>query len=643
MKRRFDIALTTWTALLATFIVHRWLSFHYLVPPGGLDKELTQRAMLVGALSDVWIACLAAIVAGLLGSWRWAVFTWIAFWILLAVGHQSYVEFFHFPIIPPHLTYLTDHSFLAANSATAVSFNNAVIIFVGVAVTAACERWKLFSKLSPPIAFALAATIAVGALYGHNRNIFYRVQWFIPENLQTNGIEHLFIRWQRMKPPDPLSDKELATLASALGVVPPPHHPPPRELFRLLSRPVGEDDAVAPVAVAMRQQFRAARAAGRKPVFAIVLLESERPSETGYFSPSKASLTPRLDQIAKDGMALMRVHSTGSVTRGGQEAVLCGYLGSRDTSLMRGTSLASIDCLPDLIARKTAPLSRGGTFFWYHGGEGRFDGQTDFWKLRHVGDLLALADFTHHEPRTGWGIGDETFFERSFERLAVFRRDTDAEYVAGMFLSVSNHIPWEMPEDAPSTIATNPNAAGHPSYLTTHYADHAFGEFIDRAKASGLWNDLILLAISDHGNNVPPRTELYGSSPFGAEEVQSHINFVISGGITERAVAETGRAETQPERERSQASAAALAAYILDLDGARFMGENPLGKETMLPVVSDLEEGVYFPAVGRYLPRNQLLDGSEHFNSPAASTAGLYYRAFLDFIQRPSGGSAGPL
>jgi hypothetical protein len=612
----FILVVLTWT--------HRALSFPVLVPETiGDGLAAIMRPFFVGAMSDLWVAYLLSILTWIIAviAGKTGAYVWLGILALLTAAHQAYVEFFHFQIVPAHLVYLTDLDFLSANAQSAFSLRGLLILAAFGVMVWAQNKVEFTTMLSTGkragIAFAALLPLC---LWAHHENIMLRDQWFIPECLRAQALENLMIRWESFTPPVRLSADEVAELASAVGAK-------DSRPWALLSRKPQTDDALPQ---ALKQAFEASRAAGKKPVVATVLMESLRPSETGYFAPARPSLTPRLDALQAGGLVFKQTYSTGSVTRGGQEAVLCGYLGSRDASLMRGHSLARIRCIPDELAQKEP---KGG-FFWYHGGEGRYDGQQRFWSDRQTRDALSQKDFPVDAPHSGWGVGDQTFFKRAYEKLAALRRDPRYDFLAGLFLSVSNHIPWELPGDAPPEIAAERNNAAHPSYVTTRYADDALGKFVDQAKKDGLWDDMMLLILSDHGNDVPPYTELYPEKKTRRVHLQSHVNFVVAGGLVEKALKSLAR--TPPvvdETVRSQADAAALAAYVIGLDTS-FMGEVPFGPRS-LPVIAELEENLWVPAADAAVTRQEAASGVIHGEEPPSMrTARLYYRLFLDFIAR---------
>jgi hypothetical protein len=479
--------------------------------------------------------------------------------------------------------------------------------------------------------------VLVLSLYAHNRNIHYRVQWFVEDHLQVNAVERLYLRLAHESLPRPLTSAEMTTLAAALDAPAPesPATPHGDELLRLLTRPAlaaGAQD-VAPFERELTALFAQDVATGKRPIVLVALLESLRPAETGYFAPGRApSLTPRLDGLVTKGVVFPNAFSTGSVTRGGQEAVFCGYLGSRDTSLLRSQTEVEIGCLPDLARRAFA---QPPAVFWYHGGEARFDNQLAFWKGRGLADSLVRQDFATDAPQTDWGVGDRAFFREAARRLEALDQGAAAPFLLGMALSVTNHIPWKLPPDADGPSI--PEHPAHPSYATTAYTDAALGELVDRLRERVLWDKTLLIVVSDHGNNVPPYVDLYQGSPTRTQRLQSHINFVLSGGLTERALAALQAPNLVVDRLVSQSDVAPLIAAVVGLPDARFMGESPLRAARRLPVLSILEEDLFDPASSVAYRTSDAARRAVDDLDPARATPILYFRAFLQLINTWSG------
>src|SRR5690606_2736553 len=120
----------------------------------------------------------------------------------------------------------------------------------------------------------LLAVLFALSLLAHNRNIKYRVQWFAPENLQVHALARLYLSFMTLTPVDPLTPSQLGRLAEAFGN-PVPTAPLTRaNLTALLSKPAGSPEPG--FETALRDVFAERRAAGAKPLFVVLLLESMR-------------------------------------------------------------------------------------------------------------------------------------------------------------------------------------------------------------------------------------------------------------------------------------------------------------------------------------------------------------------------------
>lgn len=640
--RSLHRVIEVFVVLFLLFALHRTLSFGALAEGLTGGPEARFLAFTVGLMSDFWVASLLAIVAGgLLGglatacrSQRLATGLTCGGALgagLLVAGHQAYIEFFKFPIIPFHLSYLTDEAFLAANAPSLLSAAGVVTAVAPLLLALTLGMTPWIRRLTPSGATLLICALGLGGVGLHNRNIHYREQWFVPENLQVNLVERLYMHLTSDRHPQALSAAELETLEGVMGQAPRGDSKVTRErLLTVLSAYLHQPDELSPVARVLASEFSQRVDAGTRPILLVSLLESLRPSETGYFGDAgsgRSGLTPSLDRLVERGIIFQKAYATGSVTRGAQEAVLCGYVGSRDSSLMRGAAVTSWDCLTSLVAGEAET-------FWYHGGEGRFDQQEAFWTGQGVQDVMSMKDFPRDAPRTSWGVGDYTFFQAARHRLVALHARARGRFLLGMTLSLSNHIPWDVPGDAPQNFRL-PVQASHPSYKTTAYTDFAFGAFAEGLKEAGIWDNLLMVVASDHGNRVPPLQELYRGLSYPGARLQSHINLVLVGGIVEAALDKVGRRQIRIDQVVSQADIAALIASLVKIKNKRLFSENPFVEKRQLPVMAILEEEVFSPQTSESWKRGDLGQGTTRAGGQETLKTQLYYRAFMQFIGMP--------
>jgi hypothetical protein len=209
---------------------------------------------------------------------------------------------------------------------------------------------------------------------------------------------------------------------------------------------------------------------------------------------------------------------------------------------------------------------------------------------------------------------------------------TPESAVLGMVLTVTNHIPWRLPDDAPPRIHQLAAGAGHPSWATTAYADEALGRFLKRLETSGLWQDTLLVLVSDHGTSVPPYADIYGADPAASERLQSHVNLIVTGGLVDRVLAAAGRSAVVRRELVSQADVGGFLAYLLGLQDASFLGEALFTNARRAPVLSDLEQGLFSPGTGKFFSNRDVVDAEADGRPEDERLSLLYFRAFLQYI-----------
>lgn len=614
-------------SLVLLFALHRGLSFGILaseVPP-----ETKTASYLVGSLSDIWAAFLLAIIFSLptFATSRVNDTCTVVLKIFLinlsAIGlaaHQGYIEFFQFQLEPFHLKYLTDPQFMASNAGSFFSNSNILMLGAGLTLSLApISRFRVSGK--EPKALLLFSAIALSGLLAHNRNIHLRVQWFVPENLQTNVLETVYIRSKRPHAINRLNQQNFNKARSFYTNEIPVSTPPTGYDQTIFSGSYQLTQSLHPLGLAIQNVFQEKIRTEAKPSVIVVLLESLRPSETGLFVKDRPSLTNNLDRLAANGVWFSNAFSSGSVTRAGQEAAFCGNFSGRNSSLMRNYPTLKYNCLTDELAKTRAEL------FWYHGGDGRFDGQEQFWRRHQISEIKTITAYPKESVKTGWGIGDKAFFGFAANDHAIRRQHYQYPFALGMMLSVTNHIPWDLPEDF-----SGPTIADLPAYLTTAYTDQALGILEKSLKNTGIWDSTLLIIASDHGNKTEPYGALYQDKKNRMQSLQAHINLIISGGIAEAAKASMPNpTKTRFDHYVSQTDIAATIARIIAHADFKSMGKDLFDESSGFPVLSQTEDGLYLPAEDALLTYDEaaaaLTDqDQEHWQ------ARFHYQAMLQYL-----------
>lgn len=603
-------------ATTVLFALHRALAWPFL--SGGIDSVSSQSLwaiVLVGLGSDLWISFLYGALFLLIGFLlracgrnddRALALIFIAVGGCAAAFHQPYVEFFRFQFMLYHLRYLADPDFLLSSRGEFLNprmlfLLGATMIMMALYVFLEKQTWRTSGILAGMVILILVAPLA------HSANIHYRVQLFVPMELQVNGLERLYLQAQVPSNPEDLTQAEKALLKSRLGSA---------SIQPQVASPT------LPVMQQLRSRWATLVAHHQQPLALVVVMESARYGDFGVPPDDSVSLTPAYDQLAEQGWLFERAYSTSNVTRGGQEAVWCGHVSSLATSMMRSRPDLHLRCLPQLAGSQARTL-------WLHGGRGAFDGQRQFWQQHMVQRFLAFEQFAPETPESDWGKTDRALVSQSLNVLDEEYAHLQQNYILGMLLTITNHIPWKLPRDTPESVhALIQQWPMQPTQQTTAYTDVALGELVEGLKKRGWWDKTLLVVVSDHGTAPVTWHEQHGGQALSEEERMSHINLLISGGITEHVVSAQPMTARRTTHVVSQAGIAPFLADLLGVE-AMFYGEHILSERPRLPVVADFGPKVYLPQLAKALPRRAFLDHDETPANEDESFAIAYYRAFL--------------
>jgi phosphoglycerol transferase MdoB-like AlkP superfamily enzyme len=604
-------------SLLLVFALHRLLAWPHLSGLSGEPSTIAWRDAVTGLLSDVWIASLLT-----LPFWAFEFFSnrrirvtqriiapiWVLAWGLLTAAHQNYVEFFKFQILPFHVSYLVDDSFILANSWSLLNPSSSVI--AGLALGLAYWTYSAKRNKRRLKTLSMLIVMLILSLTAHTFNIRWRVNWFVIEPLQNNYIEALYSNYSNKPQLKSLSESERQKFQNVT-----------KQENALAATANGNPD---PFVAAIKSEVNRVIKSKSPVIIGIILAESLREADTGPRSSDHLSLTPALDQLQERGVKFTNFYSSGPVTRGGQEAAWCGTPSATNTSLMRSFPDANINCLPALVRNRSDVKA-----LWLHGGDRRFDSQLLFWTHQGVSRFLTQDDFPPNTPATGWGVSDLALFDQSLLILEGAAKETGIKVLLPMILTVTNHIPWTIPRDA--TLDTRNFIASHSSFRTVKYFDESLDLFIRGLKERNLWQHSIFVIAGDHGNLEPSWTNPYGSDPHRSHRLLSHVSLTLTGGLVERLRSE-GKVPPRIDHHTAQSQIAPFIAEVIDLKLEKGMPDRPMFEVSPWPVTSDLNQFLFLPGVGDALPKESVLSGNIEPSKVEPWKAATRYRWWLEFL-----------
>lgn len=217
----------------------------------------------------------------------------------------------------------------------------------------------------------------------------------------------------------------------------------------------------------------------------LILMESMASHRTGLHEGR--SLTPFLDGLKQKSLSFNAFYSCGEHTYNGVYSVLTGREGLMGRHMLRLTENTDMTGLPGLF--KSA-----GYYNIFQIPHGRnFDNLQGFLSRHHFDSIT-----DHHQIPASlsggnrWGVCDHRLYKYGISNLNLLTARN--ERVFSVLMSISNHPPYEIPDDAPSDIRT-----GHEEDDAVRYADWSLKHFFDSASRQPWFSKTVFILVADHG------------------------------------------------------------------------------------------------------------------------------------------------
>ena len=227
----------------------------------------------------------------------------------------------------------------------------------------------------------------------------------------------------------------------------------------------------------------------------------------------KSGVMPHFDRLSKEGVYFTN-HWAGSFrTDRGVVCLLSGYHGMPTTSIILHTSkLPQLPALPrtlrDLAGYETSAV---------YGGEMNIMHMTDYYWASGHDILVEQKDFPKDAPTDKWGIHDDYMFAWLADN--ILKKTEQGKRWFTTFQTLSSHEPFKVPYQGIADNKVDNSFA---------YVDEAFGQFVERLKASPAWDNLLIVVTGDHGidmNLVPDKDR------------NSHMPLLLLGGAVRQPMA----------------------------------------------------------------------------------------------------------
>lgn len=278
----------------------------------------------------------------------------------------------------------------------------------------------------------------------------------------------------------------------------------------------------------------------KNPNIILILMESFSANAIEVLG-GEAGVTPNINRLSKEGILFGNMYANSFRTDRGIVAVLNGYLAQPTTSIMKYP--AKSQTLPS-IAKSLQ--KKGYTSDMLYGGDINFTNMQSYFFSSGYSKVTADRDFPLKSRLSKWGANDDITFAHLYQSMTDNSRK---EPFFSTFLTLSSHEPFEVPY----------NRLKDPYLNSVAFTDSCLGDFIDKLKKLPLWNNTLIVLVSDHGFRYPASVKEHDPKRY-------HIPMLWLGGAIKepRVIANYG----------NQTDLAATLLYQLDLPHKEFTFSN---------------------------------------------------------------------
>jgi phosphoglycerol transferase MdoB-like AlkP superfamily enzyme len=200
-------------------------------------------------------------------------------------------------------------------------------------------------------------------------------------------------------------------------------------------------------------------------------------------------LTPSLDRLSREGLLFTKLYATGTRTLRGIEAILSGFLPTPGKSVVKlGLTERNFFTIAGLLQRK------GYITEVMYSGDANFDNMNAFCRNNGFQNIYDERSIENPVFKGNWGVSDEDLFAKALE---IFKGHGSRPFFA-LILTTSHHDPFEFP-DGRIELYEQPKMTRHNAIK---YADHALGQFFERAKQESYYRNTLFLIIADHSTRL---------------------------------------------------------------------------------------------------------------------------------------------
>lgn len=127
-----------------------------------------------------------------------------------------------------------------------------------------------------------------------------------------------------------------------------------------------------------------------------------------------------------------------------------------------------------------------------HGNDESFWNRPSMYKSLGFDKYESIDDFTF-DDKVGLGLSDESFFKQAVEKMKEYKRP-----FYSFLITLSSHYPYKDKKFEGFDVGKLKGSLLGNYLQSAHYVDRALGEFVEKLKEEGLWDDSIVIFYGDH-------------------------------------------------------------------------------------------------------------------------------------------------
>lgn len=242
-----------------------------------------------------------------------------------------------------------------------------------------------------------------------------------------------------------------------------------------------------------------------RPNILLILMESFSSNAIEVLG-GEPGVTPNLNRLSRDGILFSNFYANSFRTDRGIVSVLNAYPAQTTTSIMKypkkSQTLPSIAKTLDSVGYRSDML---------YGGDINFTNMKSYFFASGYSKITADTDFPLKDRLSKWGANDNVTFSHLLKEIKE-RPASEGPFFT-TFLTLSSHEPFEVPF----------HHLDDPYLNSVAFTDSCIGSFVDSLKLLPVWDNTLIILISDHGFIYPRDLKHY-------EPGRQHMPMIWLGG-----------------------------------------------------------------------------------------------------------------